>query len=730
MNKAKLTLRYKRHMMLTALAASLAPCLLTGCDDDLTGEAETRASRVICFSTAAIDEATTRAASVADSVWSGTAYDPVTHDSLPIFGQVLPWDAPESGVSTRGELITTSNLTSFSVSAIQTRTDTKETTTLFTNEENTRPSSSDNSTPSENSTWVYDSGKIYYWPGDAFTLDFYAVAPADVVTSNGFSYANDDTRNEFTYIVPSSPDKQQDLMVASETKVKGNNNEPVELAFKHICAAVEFEVGNADDFSGTITEIRVSGIANTATYTFGSGWSTPSGSDTYSITPGTGNTFGDNQRLILLPQTLGSDAKIEVVYTLNGATTSSTYTYSLSGQTWAANNRYHYSVNISPEMTITFDNSQLDAHYTTTTATISVLGLKDTESWILTAAGSTTDNDGNDVSIQLEDSVDSYVKDDGYWLQNLRGTNQFSRKGSGTYSVRIFAPENAGEDERTITFTLTSGKKTLATNTDLKQYCPAWTEEGYGWERDDEGLSGSYGLERTKHSVYVVPYARADLEGMRAFSTLLKLISDYNASSYVLCDDRFSTEYTYKPTLGTTRHYFVIQYDKISENISDIYDLTNGLSNTEKMSSFSSFNTICPFEIAVQNTYKIENGKTDEHMFRHPNKDEEPYEKVIDETGKSGILSSVLKKNAYHIVEGTENTGNHSQTNSLELVELKWYLPAKDENAGFSSDFSGSAGEYWSSTAVEDDNTKAYLLDGTDVARDGDYKVRTVRLKK
>jgi hypothetical protein len=637
-------------------------------------------------------------------------------------------------VSTRGKLITTSTLESFSVSAIQTRTATNETTsetTILFDEVNTRPSS-------DNSTWVYSSGNIYYWPGDAFTLDFYAVAPADVVTSNGFSYANDDTRNEFTYIVPSSPDKQQDLMVASETKVKGNNNEPVGLAFEHICAAVEFNVGNADDFSGTIDEVRISGIANTATYTFGSGWSTPSGSATYTIKPGTGNTFDDDQRLILLPQKLGSDAKIEIDYTLNGATTSSTYTYSLSDQTWAANNCYRYSVNISPEMEIIFDESQLDAHYTTTTATIYARGFKDSDSWILTAAGSTKDNDGNDVSIQLEDSVDSYVKVDGYWLQNCRGTNQFSRTGSGTYSVRIFAPENTGEDERTFTFTLTSGTKTFAVNTktELKQYCPVWTEDGYGWERNDEGLSGSYGLERTKHSVYVIPYLYTTSDGSNAHQTLLNLISNYNASSYVLYDEKNiisqlfnNSKYYYTTSDLSTRHFFVIQYDLISENISGIYDEKEGWSNTYNMSTFSSFNTICPFEIAVQNTYKTEIGKTGEHMFRSPNKDEEkPYSYVVEETGQSGILSSVLKKNAYQIVEGEKDTDNNSQTNSLKLVELKWYLPAKNQNADFTNDFSGSADDYWSSTSVED-NANAYLLSGTLVERNEVHRVRTVRVK-
>jgi hypothetical protein len=713
---------------------------------------------VICFSTAAIDEATTRAASVADSVWSGTAYDPVTHDSLPIFGQVLPWDDPESGVSTRGKLITSSTLESFSVSAFQTRTatseTTSETTTLFTDEENTT---------SDNSTWVYDSGKIYYWPGDAFTLDFYAVAPADVVTSNGFSYANDDTRNEFTYIVPSSPDKQQDLMVASETKVKGNNNAPVGLAFEHICAAVEFNVGNADDFSGTITEIRVSGIANTATYTFGSGWSTPSGSATYTITPEDGNTFGDNQRLILLPQTLGSDAKIEVVYTLNGATTSSTYTYSLSGQTWAANNCYRYSMNISPEITITFDNSQLDAHYTTTTATISVLGLKDTESWILTAAGSTTDDAGNDVSIQLEDSVDSYVKVEGYWLQNLRGTNQFSRKGSGTYSVRIFAPENTGEEDRTFTFTLTSGTKTFAVNTktELKQYCPVWTGDGYGWERT-YSEAGPYGNERTRFSVRVIPYQITILntyaddaitllkELMREYGISYKDNSDNTSddnSNYVVTVDKY---YCYNERLqkylGWTaqRYYFTIDYSKMNDGKTN--DDTNGLLNTKGMNELNLSDEMCPFEIAVDQTEKVEVGEDTEEddiksnqLFR-PASDSNQKEKYYgerqlaqqykaDEVSESAILNYILKKNAYTKTTTTDATTGTSTT-KLKLVELKWYLPAKGQNANpDGKDLS----KYWSSTSIVDDGThtnEAYLLDGTTAERNTEHSVCAVRNKE
>jgi hypothetical protein len=502
-------------------------------------------------------------------------------------------------------------------------------------------------------------------------------------------------------------------MVASQTGVAGNINAALSLNFSHICTAVEFAVGNSDIFDGSIDEITLSGVANEATYSYAtSSWSTPTGSASYTITPASDNSFGDSQRLVLLPQELADDAQLQITYSLNGESQQRTYTYSLKGQTWSAANCYRYTLNMAPEMTISFSETKLDAHYVMTTANITVAGIKG--NWSIVGSGSS----GTEaVSLQLESEVNDFVSK-GYWTANSRG-DSIVGKGAGSYTVRIFAPENVTNKERTYTFSLRAGGTTLATNSNLKQYCPAWVGD-YGWEQVDDGQSGAYGFARTKQSVYILLYGYSPLSSSnykKSLTVLTTLISDYGASGYV--------DQNYHTLLART--YIVIYYSKLPSDASNLGSREDGLANTQAMSQTEVYNDLCPFEIAIQNTMKIESGKETENMFREAGSDNDSYwERQLyadyvkeDETDVSGILDFILKKNAYILEESTSST---SVTRSVKLRELKWYLPAVDQNTFPSG---ASLGEYWSSTSAG--SNQAYLLNGTSVSSSSSHSVRAVR---
>jgi hypothetical protein len=678
---------------------ALTSLLLSCTEQDLPGEDVSQdASRRICFRSATLDDAFfTRGGLNVDYT--------VAQDTLPLSVQILPWDASDDDAATRGALLTTSTIANFKVSARMTRTSDSSTYYIFQDETNTRPSSDD-------SYWQYASNKIYYWPGSDWTVDIYAVAPATA----SVSYPDSDTRDSFTYTTPSSPANQVDLMVASQTGVAGNINAALSLNFSHICTAVEFAVGNSDIFDGSIDEITLSGVANEATYSYAtSSWSTPTGSASYTITPASDNSFGDSQRLVLLPQELADDAQLQITYSLNGESQQRTYTYSLKGQTWSAANCYRYTLNMAPEMTISFSGTKLDAHYVMTTANITVAGIKG--NWSIVGSGSS----GTEaVSLQLESEVNDFVSK-GYWTANSRG-DSIVGKGAGSYTVRIFAPENATNKERTYTFSLRAGGTTLATNSSLKQYCPAWVGD-YGWEQVDDGQSGAYGFARTKQSVYVLVYNKYNVLGRvtsdytAAFNVLNTLISDYGASGYV--------DQNYHTLLGRT--YIVIYYSKLPSDSSNLGSRDDGLANTQAMSQTEVYNDLCPFEIAIQNTMKIESGKETENMFREAGSDNNSFlERQLyadygkeDEADVSGILDFILKKNAYILEESSSST---SVTRSVKLRELKWYLPAVDQNTFPSG---ASLGEYWSSTSAG--SNQAYLLNGTSVSSSSSHSVRAVR---
>jgi hypothetical protein len=182
----------------------------------------------------------------------------------------------------------------------------------------------------------------HYWPGNANnTVNFYAYYPTSISSSISHTAGSAPT---LSYTVPNDVASQIDIMTATGTNVSGKTNSSTPLAFGHVFAAVKFAVGSNGLPSGTVKSITISGINNSGTYTFGSGWTLGSTTSSFTVLPSTtitgtagANITSDAFTMMMIPQTF-SNATVTLVYS-NGTTFSTT----ISG-TWNAGSFYTYNL--------------------------------------------------------------------------------------------------------------------------------------------------------------------------------------------------------------------------------------------------------------------------------------------------------------------------------------------------------------------------------------------------
>jgi hypothetical protein len=200
----------------------------------------------------------------------------------------------------------------------------------------------------------------HYWPGAATkTVSFYAYYPTSIYSSITHTAGSAPT---FSYTVPDKASDQIDIITATEKNISGNTNASTPLAFSHIFAAVKFAVGTNGLPSGTVKSITISGINNSGTYTFGSGWTLGSTTSSFTVSPSTvitgsagANITSDAFTMMMIPQNF-SNATITLVYS-NGTTFSTT----ISGA-WNAGSSYTYNIS----KTVTFNYNYTGAVQTFT----------------------------------------------------------------------------------------------------------------------------------------------------------------------------------------------------------------------------------------------------------------------------------------------------------------------------------------------------------------------------
>ena len=635
----------------------------------------------------------------------------------------------------------------------------------------------------------YDSDIIYPWPGEG-TLNFVALgnAPASGLTAN----MNGTAVESFTYTVPADAIAQTDVVVATLNDVLGSANSTQALDFKHIMSAVQFKVGTkmaqGKIKSITINNIKTTGSYNVATGT----WTPNTDSkDSYSVVFSStvngnyepndktnGTIINDGEcTFMMMPQVLDADAEVVVEFIYDNAASDVKQLRAniaidpentSQRREWAMGKTTYYSLSVDENynLTITPKGDVLDAHYVMTDVTVNIDTEKD-QNWTLTVEA--THIDSENVSIEYKDKLIPLITSDGYWIDKIiDGTTETSARGAqtvkgttkGAHTITVFIPENITANERKITLTLSlDSDPTKAKKTEyLYQMCPYWdTNKGFGWERVENSEIGQYGFiwDRVVCYTYVYDMDRSH-EGQwyndSYFNSIVDpLIQKYNASQFVF-------KRAILDGLGY-RNIVIIDYTKINESdYMKTFSTTSGLENTK---AFFDAANVMAFELALSNVYKVESDKLGEHAFDIRSSDatlykfnskswyqlpgtKEPYvdgnnvshSTLFGEIGTlsdmSGILNYIIKRNSYNVVKSPFATQLIYEV-QMDSNNIKWYLPAvnqyKDPVLSFATgNTTFTPVDFWSSTADEENNSNAFLGDGTSVARTNTKQVVVQRI--
>ena len=218
--------------------------------------------------------------------------------------------------------ITTATLSSFGLLAYRYASgDAAATPNFMYNEEVTKVGS----------TW--QTSEQYNWPANSDKIDFYAYAPYN---GTGVTLSSQSATGApvIDFTMNSSAASQIDLVTAVATgKNKSNASSGVSFTFGHALTTVKFVKG--DDLLGTIESITLKNVYLSGMYTIGGSWNF-TGKSTSDYEPAM------NTSLMMIPQTFGSNASLEVVY--NDGLTTHTLIYSLNGITWQAGETITYRV--------------------------------------------------------------------------------------------------------------------------------------------------------------------------------------------------------------------------------------------------------------------------------------------------------------------------------------------------------------------------------------------------
>ncbi len=223
---------------------------------------------------------------------------------------------------------------------------------------------------------IWQTSTTHYWPGTSSTVDFYAYYPTSI--SDSITYTTG-SAPVLSYTVPDNATNQIDILASSKTGMAGDSNNQTPVDFKHIFAAVQFQVGSNGLPTGTITGVTLNNIQYKGSYSLDGTW-TPNTTDkksfsqavSVSTSAGTVITSGV-MTFIMIPQAL-SDASITVTYSNGG-----TLTKSITG-TWEAGKIYTYNLSYLPR---TFGYTGAVQSYT-----VPITGIYKLEVWGAQAGGS------------------------------------------------------------------------------------------------------------------------------------------------------------------------------------------------------------------------------------------------------------------------------------------------------------------------------------------------------
>ena len=528
------------------------------------------------------------------------------------------------------------------------------------------------------------SSSIYYWP-DNGSLRFLAWAPIDAeLDESPVKPSEDVNKTTIKYTVPADLSKQRDLVAAAtgyNASPAGGVCAPVSLQFKHLCTAVVVKTG-ATMAPGTIKSVTVTNVRKSGTYDMlRSAWTLNDATTSYTVSPNmaTGSTTAEGTKLnaddatfMLLPQTLGADSKLEVMFHDNISGRDRLLTASLNGAEWPMGKTVTYRLSITPEYELEFTSEPQvqDAHYVIYPIKIKVdPGL--TGGWKLKSTSP---------KVTLRKNL-TELEEFGYWIEEDRGTQTIEGTESGDITVYAFLEENVTNAERDVVLELSPKGFPSATPAKftIRQLCPSWNADGLGCERI-EGKKYQWGFlwGDNMKMVYTVP---GWILKKWWVEIVLTWFNDYG--KYITVD-RESWSTSFRVT---------IDFNKIpSPNVAK--SPTDGKKNSSELYNFNGISDVSALIKRLENW----GGTTNQTFPLNPT--------------EFAVRAAVMKNKFNKEVQ--TSAGETIERPILKSENLVWYLPAKEEITAIVDNEYPLQGNYWTSTASDisedDENAYKYIL--------------------
>lgn len=665
----------KIHHLTASIAAVLLSASLFSCSsDDFFGKAETNTDG-ISFGVSTENGASTRANNSADGYTAAryTLRSDNSADTLCVRAVVTDGIGNDNaGRPATRAAMQTSMYNEFKVVAQYKKADGSINSQLYMNETATKSDS--------RSLWSPNS--TYYWP-EKGQLRFFAWAPTDATLDESPIYPREDVNmTTLKYTASTDLTKQRDLVAAATGELNNSTTgAPVNLQFKHICTAVIIKTGETMA-EGIIKSVTITNVRKSGTYDMlRSSWTLNDATTSYTVSPNmaTGSTTAEGTKLnadeatfMLLPQILGADSKLEVMFHDNISGRDRLLTASLNGAEWPMGKTVTYRLSITPEYELEFTSEPQvqDAHYVIYPIKIKVdPGL--TGGWQLKSTSP---------KVTLRKNL-TELEEVGYWIEEDRGTKTIEGTESGDITVYAFLEENVTNAERYVVLELSPKGFPSATPAQftIRQLCPSWNADGLGCERI-EGKKYQWGFlwGDNMKMVYTVP---GWILKKWWVEIVLTWFNDYG--KYITVDrDSWSTSFR-----------VTIDFNKIpSPNVAK--SPTDGIKNSSELYNFNGISDVSALIKRLENW----GGTTNQTFPLNPT--------------EFAVRAAVMKNKFNKEVQsaGTETI----ERPILKDENLVWYLPAKDEFSTIVDDKYPLQGNYWTSTASDisedDENAYKYIL--------------------
>lgn len=514
------------------------------------------------------------------------------------------------------------------------------------------------------------SSSIYYWP-DNGSLRFLAWAPLDAeLDESPVKPSEDVNKTTIKYTVPAELSKQRDLVAAAtgyNASPAGGVCAPVSLQFKHLCTAVVVKTG-ATMAPGTIKSVTVTNVRNSGTYDMlRSAWTLNDATTSYTVSPDmatSGSTAegtklnADDATFMLLPQTLGADSKLEVMFHDNISGRDRLLTASLNGAEWPMGKTVTYRLSITPEYELEFTSEPQvqDAHYVIYPITIKAENLGANGCKLVsndTRNVTFVENFGNDDIKRLVDN--------GYWLKDYCGKSELTSTTRGDIKVYVFIKENITDADRDIKLTLTPADYPNAAPVtfDFKQYCPAWNN-GIGVERKQEtDYPWGFNWDSSMKITYSMP---------KGF-----WMGIWHALFTIFGNTKYVTQEGYAWT-GTWK--VTVDFSKVPK-LTTATSATDGLKNTWEIYNFEGISDA----ETIMRQLESWGGVPDKTLPTNPTE---------------FAAAACAKKNPFGVTINTKD-GQNLYLPTLSQSDLVWYLPAQDEAPNMVDGIYPLSGNYWTS---------------------------------